>query len=329
VKNKAVFITILFSLTHTFAGTGSAGAQFLQIGGGIKPIGMGSAFVAYADGIDAIYWNPAGLTFLKQSNFSVTHLDYFAGMSYENVAYTMPVGDGVLGVSLVGLLSGDIEVTTVDQWDGTGEKYSANEYAVGVSYGTSLTDKFSLGASFKFIHMGLAELSAQGWAMDIGAIYNTGLLNNLRLGFTITNFGPDMRYEGDDLIFNTKVYKDRDSQQEDARGQYLSELFQLPLKLQVGLAIDLINSERQKLVGTFDGINPNDYNETFGFGLEYIFNDSYSLRAGYTNVYERGFSAGASALFANITDLDIIFNYGLEIHDYLGDLHRIGIDFKF
>jgi hypothetical protein len=310
-------------------GTGSSGAQFLQIGGGTKALGMGSAFVAYAEGLDAIYWNPAGLSFNKDQNFSVTHLNYFAEMSYDNVAYSRPLGEGTIGISAIGLFSGDIEITTTGQQEGTGETYRADEFAIGISYGSSLTEKFSVGATFKFIHMGLADLSARGWAMDIGAIYKTGLLNNLRLGFVISNFGPDMRYEGDDLVFNTKVHENQDAQQQDARGQYLTELFQLPLKLQVGIAFDVMNTENQKLVATIDGINPNDYKETFGTGLEYAYNNSYFLRFGYANIFDRGITAGASAQFAQFTDMIVVLNYGLEIHNYLGDLHRIGIDIKY
>lgn len=330
MKIKIVYISLLVCFTCSFAGTGSAGAQFLQIGGGTKAIGMGSAYVAYAQNCDAIYWNPAGLAFLNnKKNFSVTHLNYFAEMNYENIAFTIPLLNGTMGVSLVGLLSGDIEVTTVDQQEGTGENYSSNDFAVGLSYSTHLTDKFSIGATFKIIQLELAELSAQGWAFDMGAIYNTGIMNNLRIGFVITNFGPDMRYKGDDLIFKTKVYKDRDSQEEDARGQYLTELFQLPLKLQIGIAIDVINADGHKLVATLDGINPNDYNETFGIGLEYSINRKYFLRMGYTSLFEKSISAGASASVGNFADFNILINYGFEVHNYLGDLHRIGTDIIF
>lgn len=327
---KVIVYCLLAIFASTFAGTGTAGAQFLQIGAGSRALGMGSAFVAYAEDIDAIFWNPAGLSKLTDgNNLSITHLNYFAEMNYENIAYSMPFMEGALGLSMVGLLSGDIEVTTVEQQEGTGESYSANDFVAAVSYGKNITDKFSVGASFKYIYMSLADLNAQGWAMDFGAIYNTGILNNLRIGFVVSNFGPDMRYEGDDLVFKTRVFKNQDDQQEDARAEYVTELFQLPLKLQLGIALDIIDNEHQKLVTTFDGINPNDYEETFGIGLEYIFKERYFLRAGYTRVFEKGISAGAGALLNISEDFSMLLNYGFEDHNYLGDLHRIGINFKF
>src|SRR4029077_8125627 len=40
---------------------GTSGAQFLKIGPGARPVGMGEAFTGVPDDIHAIYWNPAGL----------------------------------------------------------------------------------------------------------------------------------------------------------------------------------------------------------------------------------------------------------------------------
>lgn len=325
-----IFIALFFFMGNVYAGIGSAGAQFMQISSGSRAPAMGSAYVAYANGLDAIYWNPAGLTSLSDKSYlSVTHLDYFADMNFENIAYATPFMDGFLGFSLISLLSGDIEITTLDQPKGTGETYSANEFAFSSTYSKSLTNKFSLGISFKVIYQELAELSARGWAMDVGATYNTGLFNDLRFGFAVTNFGPDMRYNGDDLIFQTRVNQGQDAQDEDARAELLTQLYQLPLKLQVGIAIDVINEAGQKMTATIDGINPADYPETFALGLEYMIQNRYYVRAGFSNLYEKGFTAGIGAKFDELLNLDIVVNYGFELHDYLGELHRIGADLSF
>ncbi len=331
LKNKNAVITIfLFTALNVYAGIGSSGAQFLQIASGSRASAMGSAYTAYARGLDAIYWNPAGLAELSDKSYlSVTHLSYFAAMNFENIAYATPFMDGFMGFSLISLLSGDIERTTLDQPTGTGETYTANEFAFSATYSRSFTDKFSMGISFKVIYQELAELSARGWAMDVGATYNTGLLNNLRFGFAVTNFGPDMRYNGDDLIFQTRVNSDQPAQEEDARAELLTQLYQLPLKLQVGIAFDVFNEEGQKMVATIDGINPADYPETFAFGLEYVFENNYYLRAGYSSLYEKGLSAGIGAGFKELLNTDIIINYGFELHDYLGELHRVGADLAF
>lgn len=330
MKKVVLLFIFLASVNYSLAGTGSAGAQFLQIGGGTRAQGMGSAYTAYANGLDAIFWNPAGLMSIpNNTHVGFSHLDYFAGMSYENFALSMPLMGGVLGLSGIALLSGGIEVTTVTDQEGTGEKYDANDYAVGLSYARNMTDKFAIGVTLKFVNQNLADVSATGLAIDIGATYKTGLLKNLRFGFAILNFGPDLRYQGDNLEFRTKVYEDEDAQNADARARLVTEEYQLPLRLQLGVAMDLVDMDGHKIVLSLDGINPNDQTETFGVGMEYILLKRFALRIGYSDVNDKGFTAGATGSIGNVNDTNLMVNYGFESHQYLGELHRFGVEFVF
>jgi hypothetical protein len=329
MKKLTLLLLILVSTSLVFAGTGTSGAQFMQIGAGVRALSMGSAFVGLAEGIDAVYWNPAGLASSQNMMVTFGHTDYFADMSFENLGLSFPMGDGVIAISGIALLSGNIEETTVEDPDGTGNIFTANDYAFGVTYSMNMTEKFSLGVTGRVISQSLAELSALGWAMDIGAVYRVGLLNNLRIGFAIQNFGPDLRYTGDDLLFRTKVYADEDAQAADARAEYLTEMYQMPLTFQVGIAIDVIDTENSKLVAVVDGINPNDQMETMGMGLEFSFQDSYFLRAGYTDKNEKGLSAGAGLKTNAGGGFGAGIDYGYEAHQYLGDLHRFAVTLSF
>jgi len=251
-------------------------------------------------------------------------------MNFENVGFSVPAMGGVIGLSGVALLSGDIEITTIEEQDGTGQYYSANDYAFGISYARPLTEKFSVGVTFKFISQNLAELSSFGWAMDLGASYKVGLLNNMRIGFSILNFGPDLSYKGDDLLFRTKVYPDEDAQNADARAEFVTEQYQMPLTFQVGVAFDVLNFDNNKLTAVLDGINPNDQAETFGFGLEYLLMNNYALRAGYTDKNNReGLTAGLGLRTDMGDNFQAIIDYGFESHEFLGDLHRFAISFEF
>ena len=329
-KLAGFFLIMMCYLNISFAGLGSSGAQFLQIGSGIRAISMGSAYVGIAEGLDALYWNPAGLSGLSNNIYiGFNHVDYFAGINYESIALSMPLMGGVFGVSAVGLLSGDIEITTVEMPDGTDEFYSANDYSFGITYSRKLTNKFSTGLTLKLINQNIDELSATGWAFDLGATYKTGLLKNLRLGFVITNFGPDLSYGGDDLVFRTSVYPDEIAQEKDARAEYIPEKFQLPLKIQFGLAMDLVSSEHHNLVISFDVINPSDQKEKFGVGMEYIAFNVLSLRGGYTTLNDKNYSAGMGLIIGPKNTGHLEVDYGYENHQYLGDLHRFGLVMAF
>ena len=51
----------------------------------MRAISMGNAYVGLAEGIESVYWNPAGLA--KMQNMAVTfgHTEYFADMNFENI----------------------------------------------------------------------------------------------------------------------------------------------------------------------------------------------------------------------------------------------------
>src|SRR5713101_6662115 len=101
--------------------SGTNAAPELLIPVGARDIAMGGASVATTSGIDAIFWNPAGLArspfgasamFSHMSYIADIPVNYFAvGVSFE--------GFGSLGFSLKSLGIGDIAVTNEDFPDGT------------------------------------------------------------------------------------------------------------------------------------------------------------------------------------------------------------------
>ncbi|MBI1926707.1 hypothetical protein HYR99_21000, partial [Candidatus Poribacteria bacterium] len=64
--------------------TASTDAAFLDKAG-VRPLGMGGAFVARADDSSAGLWNPAGLAQLKQSEFVATYSALYTGLGEDNL----------------------------------------------------------------------------------------------------------------------------------------------------------------------------------------------------------------------------------------------------
>src|SRR6188474_1385659 len=67
--------------------------EFLNIGAGARGLAMGSAQVASAKDATAGYWNPAGLTGVKNNpNINLMHAEYFAGIGkYDYGSFAIPV----------------------------------------------------------------------------------------------------------------------------------------------------------------------------------------------------------------------------------------------
>ena len=93
-----IFLIFVFAAVDAFGGgqnrAGTAGAPELRIPVGSRYIGMGGANVSLVSGLEAIYWNPAGLD-LSQSDVNAifSHRQYIADMSMSFVGVSGRFGD--------------------------------------------------------------------------------------------------------------------------------------------------------------------------------------------------------------------------------------------
>jgi len=338
-------------LSARLGGSG-ASVSFLTMGGGARPIAMGCAYTALADGPDALFWNPAGIARMDRIAGSFGQAILFAGMLEENLALVVPLSElDAIGFQILAHLSGPIEITTYEHQHGTDNYYTANNYAVGVSYGRKMTEKFSAGITFKVIDLTLHRVAAWGFALDVGATYNVGI-RDLRLGFVVQHFGPDMTYKGEGLIFNTN--KDT-LQTEDIPSTYKSEPFHMPFTFAGGAAIDLVEGPPSRLTMTADFAHISDQPAKGAIGLEYGLNETLFLRLGLglntapelggeedntsvdaativrevlSNRNSRGPSAGLGVKIP-IGSYEVGVDYSFEWHWYLAPVHRASLGIAF
>ena len=204
IKLFTVIILIITAITYgqDISKSGTTAAQFLKINIGSRAVGMGTAFTATASDLSSIYWNPAGLANNKSNDGYFNHTNWIAGVDVEFAALTSYIdGFGTIGafVSVANEIDGDA-VRTLDQPEGTGELFDAGGIALGITYARQLTDNFSIGFNFKYIQERIWHMSAQGFALDIGALYKINILNEFRIGANISNFGTKMKLSGRDIL---------------------------------------------------------------------------------------------------------------------------------
>jgi hypothetical protein len=169
--------------------------------------------------------------------------------------------------------------------------------AVGFSYGRSLTDRFSIGGTFKYINERIFNCKATGLAFDIGTIYDTPL-SGLRLGVSVSNFGSKMRIDGEDLNVRVDIAPTQLGNNQSVVGRLKTERFDLPLIMRLGLSYDAWRSENFRLTLAADGINPSDNAQNVNVGAELSFlNEMFILRGGYNELFledrEKGLALGA------------------------------------
>ncbi len=277
---------------------GTTAAPFLGIGVGARAVGMGNAYVALAEDPVALYWNPAGVVQMRTSGVEFSNSTWFVDSRFQHVAAVLNTGNiGHLGISIMALNYGEIEVTTIDNPEGTGEQFSPLDLAVGLSYARALTDRFSAGLTVKYIQQSVWNESATGMALDMGVFYRSDV-KNLRIGMSMSNFGTDLRLEGKDLRVAYDVAPNQEGNNPRLPANLEVDKWPLPLVFRVGVAADVINSNAQRLTLEADALHPNDNSESANLGAEYAFRELFFIRGGLRHAFasitdDSGWAAGA------------------------------------
>ncbi|MDD5658346.1 MAG: UPF0164 family protein [Elusimicrobia bacterium] len=176
------------------AARGTSGAAFLQIAPGARPAALGEAFAAVADDVQAAYYNPAGLSGLKQVQAGAMHESRFAGLSYQYAALAVPLlswvdsprppnAFGVAAVSFYSLSASGIERRGTVETDEPVDTFGAQDMAYALSYGYAPPGlPVSFGATAKAVSSRLDDARASAAALDAGALYRDGRASGA-LGF--------------------------------------------------------------------------------------------------------------------------------------------------
>jgi len=324
---KYLFIVLFVVSTTNFAQSSNIGtsvANFLKIGVGARAVAMGEAYTAISDEATAAYWNPGGLGFMENQSANFSYTDWIFDTNLNFFSVVLPTEDlGTFAVSLNMFSSGDIEETTISKPTGTGRVVSASDLVVGVSYAKQLTDRFSAGASLKYIRENLALESASAVAVDIGSIFIISEDYNLRLGLMISNLGTDMKFEGVDLETSVSTENSR-----IVEAQLKTYSWAIPLTFKVGLASDIIKTEMHRLTLSLDVNDARDFEPRETIGFEYGFNSMFFLRGGYKfNYDEESYTAGTGINYDVEGVGGIKFDYAYSYLNRLGRIHRFSINF--
>ena len=179
---------------------GSASSTQLLVVPSAKHLSGGGA-AATATGMDATFWNPAGLAMSENGVDAIfSNRQYFADIDNSFFGIATDIGDYKVGVSVRTFNIGDIDETTVFYPDGTGQVFTPNFSILGATFARKLSDNTSVGLNANLIREGFGRVSATGVAYDLGVQYR-GLLGRegLDVGFTLKNFGSPMKYDGEGL----------------------------------------------------------------------------------------------------------------------------------
>ena len=338
-----ICITISFPQNPTRVGT--TAANFLEIGFGASGTAMGDAQVSMENDVSSLYWNPAGLARLTRSEVMFVTQPWFAEMNSSFAALGIIVPDlGTIGAGLILMDYGEMEVTTMNMQEGTGEMFSPQDMAFYLTFARNLADWFSFGISGKFISSNIWHMNATAFAFDLGVLIKTDFfsptgdyLNGLNIGMSMFNYGTSLKYDGLDLLNPIDISPDEAGNYRDASGQFRLQEWELPLIFRIGTSIKPIKTDDHELIIAADALHPNNNSESVNLGGQYTITfptfGRVFLRGGYKALFMESSQFGLSLGFGVQTDL--LFNSGIKAeYSYrdigvLGNYNSFGVSVQF
>jgi hypothetical protein len=295
---------------------------FLMISADARASGLGEQGVATTPDAFSQHWNPSKYVFSENlSGVGVSYTPYLSKLVSDvflaNINYFNVIDQrSAWSASFKYFSLGDIDIIQNPQDIPLLE--NPNEFTLDASYSLKLSEYFSMAVTGRFL-MSDVKLqsvdsnsdSASSFAVDISGFYqseekNYNNFNGIwRLGFNLSNIGPRMKYEelGKENFIPTNL----------KLGSAFDFIFDPSNKLSLNLELNklLVPSPSVPIYNSNDeiiGYNQADVNflsgifKSFGdapegfseelkeftlaFGMEYLYNNSFAIRAGYFNENE-------------------------------------------
>ena len=261
-----------------------------------RPSALGGAYVAVADDLYAIRYNPAGLTNIKRTEFGVSYLSYVAEIDFGNIAFVGKIKKNFFyGFSSRGYYTvieeRDSQVLPLGKSEGSGN-------ITTLSFASKFFQGLSFGVNAKIVYESLYRYKAQAIAGDLGMLYNLPAFG-LNLGFSADN------------LFSTRM-------------KFLDNSYSLPFSYRTGISRKILN---EKLLIALSTQKTENVPLIWNLGWEYSLYNLLSLRWGYQLGQELGnLSAGIGIRFkprhiANEMQID----YTILPLGQLGFSHRVSL----
>ncbi|UMB61812.1 type IX secretion system outer membrane channel protein PorV [Lutibacter sp. A80] len=345
-------------------------APFLLIAPDARAGGMGDIGVATSPDANSQHWNASKYAFMR-TQFSVgiiytpwlrelTNDVFLGGFTFANRIDER----SAWATSLKYFNLGEIQLTTSNGTPEGTEKL--NEFSLDGSYSIKLSETYSMGVSLRYIRSDLGIKSANStispvntFAVDISGYFqsdesNYGDFNGIwRGGYNISNIGPKVSYTDDGkenfIPTNLKIGGGFDFILDNYNKVSLNLEFN---KLLVPTpSIDITEDETsdpyyvQEDVSFFSGIfksfndAPGGFSEelkefTWALGAEYMYDNSFAIRAGYFNESDikgarKYFTIGSGFNFkSSKLDISYLFNAS-DINNPLENTLRFSLSFDF
>lgn len=280
-----------------------SGFAFLEVPAGARASALGGAYSSLASGVDAAFWNPAGLQGVKGLQVMGAHYEFFEKLRHDQFAVAGRMFGGGMAASLRALYSEPIEER--DELGNLTGSFGVHDLEFGLSYGRALGSSVELGASTQLVRERIANSAAMTWSVGMGGRWTPASIPGVRLSASAHNIGPAAAFVVD-----------------GSKGEPVA----LPAAAQAGFSYGTEPAHGFGLRGALEGRFTRGRAGVAMVGAELANPTGAAVRAGFrVNDSASSFSAGAGYSFQSLR-LDYAFvPYRLD----LGDTHRFAFSAQF
>ncbi|NUQ80344.1 MAG: PorV/PorQ family protein [Bacteroidetes bacterium] len=314
------FLIACASGLHAQSFTKYAG-EFMAGGTGARYLGMGNSAVSLTNDAYAVYWNPAGLIHVNNTQLAVMHAERFSGLvSLDFVSVAVPwqerysIGLGVLRSGV------DDLPDTRDGWDfnlnrpKTGfvpSYFNAADYVFYGSFAAQDLMFWPVGFTAKYIYRSYGSVAgAWGIGLDAGTQKKGVFFDNLTVGIVLR-----------DITSTLIVWESGTSELIPPSAETgVSAEFDLPVGSLLVAAGVINRLENRRSTAQF---NWGALSHDFKAGAEWQYRQTLALRAGYNELERVNLGAGFRL---QTLWIDYAFEHFSGDLD-LGNSHRISVTF--
>ncbi|MFA5779972.1 MAG: PorV/PorQ family protein [Elusimicrobiota bacterium] len=300
VVAQFIGLLCLINQATTYA-AGKTSSEFLLIPKDARASAMAGAVSSGGDDSTAIFYNSAGIGFLKEKNVTLSHSEWLEDINFENVSFNVPLknkfsfgaGFEYLGVSKI--KGQDTQLSL--QRDFNSYDFSS---IGGLSY--LFNKNFSAGAAVRYIEEKIDDEKSSAGSFDIGTIYRKKI--NSHKNFSLAG-----------AVQNIPLIKP----------QFIDKKEELPTKFVVGGSYKPLG---EMLLLSTDLVMIKSSKPAANLGCEVLIYDVLKVRSGYK--FDPAFESSSRLTFG----LGIVFNslsvdYAYLPFESLTDTHIFSISYKF
>ncbi len=266
------------------------------------------------------------------------------------------------------------DIVLRENYDDPGRNVKPNEFALDLSYSLKLSPQFSMGIGGRYVSSSLRIADANGdataatsFAVDVSGYYQSEEIaydsfdGRWRVGFNFQNLGPKISYDSDKVKSN---FLPANMKLGTGFDFILDEYSKLAVNLEIAKLLvptpqsadlngdgTITDAERTENYNNYNKIGwtegifksfgdaPGGFSEelkeiTYSVGSEYLYQDSFALRAGYFHESpikgaRKFFSLGAGFKY-NVVKIDVSYLFSAsQVKNPLENTLRFSLTFNF